>query len=292
VRALVALALVGCTGVVDEGTPWQPAEAMTGELAPELGPPPADRAAPATLRVATWNVHFGKDVDTLAANIRASQVLSRADAILIQEIEAYPEEDGTRTRRLAEQLGMTWFYAPARVEWNGSHGIALLSRFPLADPLVRELPYIDQPIRPRARNAQSVELVVGDQRIRLVNLHLDVRIGPVDRVRQLSPAVRELDGPALVGGDFNSNPYSWLDSTVPLAGTEAIVGADQAVVMDDYFGQQDFAGAIPTDVATMRLPVLDIRIDNLYARDYRIVDAGVDRIDGSDHWAVWFDIAL
>ncbi len=289
--AMLMLALAACTDLENTGGPWEIADTITGDLTPELGPAPAALAAP-SLRVATWNVHFGKDTETLAANVQASPVLRSADVLLLQEIEAYPEETGSRTRQIAERLGMTWFYAPARVEWNGTHGIAILSRFPLAEPMVRQLPYIDQPIKPRARNAQSVELVIGEARVRIVNVHLDVRIGPVDRIRQLSPAVAELDGPALVGGDFNSNPYAWVESTVPLAGTQAIVGADQAMVLDDYFSQQELTGAIPTTVGTMRIPVIDIRIDNLYARDYAITDAGVDHIDGSDHWAVWFDVAL
>lgn len=291
-RAVLALALAACTDLGDRGGPWEPAPDITGELAPELGPEPTAAPVPSTLRVATWNVHFGKDIATLSANLQASPVLSTADVILIQEIESYPEEPGSRAERLAEALGMTWFYAPARVEWNGTHGIAMLSRFPLANPLVRQLPYIEQPIKSRMRNAQSAEVVLGDARVRIVNVHLDVRIGPVDRIRQLHPAVAELDGPALLGGDFNSNPYAWVESTVPLAGTQAIVGADQAVVLDDYFTEQDFGGAIPASVGTMRLPVFEIRIDNLYARDHEIVDSGVEHVDGSDHWAVWFDVAI
>lgn len=291
-KALVLALLAACTSFENEGGPWQPAAEITGELAPDLGPAPADRAVPETLRVATWNVHFGKATETLAANIAASPVLSTADVILMQELEAYPEELETRAAKIAGQLGMTWFYAPARVEWNGTHGIAILSRFPIETPLIKRLPYIDQAWNSRERNAQSVEIVLGEARVRIVNIHLDLRIGPVDRIHQLSPAVVDLDGPALLGGDFNSNPYAWLETSVPLAGTEAVVGADQSVILDDYFTQQDFVGAIPTTMGTMRIPVFDVRIDNLYARDHEITGAGVDHIDGSDHWAVWFDIAL
>jgi len=286
------LVLAACTSVVDQGGPWEPADQITGELLADLGPAPPALAVPSTLRVATWNVHFGDDVADLAANLQASPILATADVILVQEIEAYPEEDGPRAHRLAEALGMTWFYAPARVEHDGTHGIAVLSRWPLESPMIRRLPYIEQPLRARERNAQSIGLVVGDARIQIINIHLDLRIGVVDRIRQLSPAVVNVDGPALFGGDFNSNPYVWVEAAIPLAGTEAVVGADQATILDDYFAQQDFTGAVPTSMATMRLPVLDIRIDNLYARDYEITASGVDRIDGSDHWAVWFDVAL
>jgi endonuclease/exonuclease/phosphatase family metal-dependent hydrolase len=291
-KAALLLLLAACTEMENTGGPWEPASEITGELTPDLGPAPAPAPSPSTLRVATWNVHFGKDTETLAANIAASPVLSTADVILVQEIEAYPEEGITRAAKLAEQLGMTWFYAPARVEWNGTHGIAILSRFPLEQPLIKKLPYIDQAWNSRERNAESVEVVVGDSRVHIVNVHLDLRIGVVDRIRQLSPAVADLDGPALLGGDFNSNPYVWVDSAVPLASTEAIVGADQAAILDDYFSQQAFTGAVPTSMGTMRIPVVDIRIDNLYARDYQILGSGVDHIDGSDHWAVWFDVKL
>lgn len=290
--ALIGLALGACTSFEDDGTPWRPASEITGELAPDVGPAPALAGdTPRVLRVATWNVHYGQDTAGLAGNLAASPVLSAADVLLLQEIEAYPDEAGSRARRIAEQLGMTWFYAPARVEGRGTHGIAILSRFPLEQPMIRALPYIDQPYNARHRNAQSVEVVAGDARFRIVNVHLDLRIGIVDRIRQLSPAVVELAGPALLGGDFNSNPYAWIDSAVPLAGSEAIVGADQATVLDDYFADQGMAGAVPPTAGTARIPLLDIRIDNLYARDHAIVDAGVEHVDGSDHWAVWFDVA-
>jgi hypothetical protein len=41
----------------------------------------------------------------------------------------------------------------------------------------------------------------------------------------------------------------------------------------------------------MRIPVFGMRLDNLDARGYTIVASGVDHVDGSDHWPVWFDLA-
>jgi endonuclease/exonuclease/phosphatase family metal-dependent hydrolase len=288
---LLVTSLAACVEQTDDGSVWQPMSEMTGALVPELGPIPTARAAPGcTVRIATWNVHFGGDPDNLADEIDLSTEISRADVLMIQEVEAYPGEGLTRTQRLADRLGMTWAYAPARVEGSGTHGIATLSRYPLEDIAVRRLPHYDQILNPRDRNALATTVVVGADRLQVVNLHLDVRMGAIDRIRQLHPAVNEIDERVVVGGDFNSNPWAWSNGIVPLAHTEAIVGQDQAKVLDDYLLGKDFASAISDDTGTMRIPAYSIRIDNLYPRGIPISAAGVEHVDGSDHWPVWMDV--
>ncbi|MEO8704635.1 MAG: endonuclease/exonuclease/phosphatase family protein [Kofleriaceae bacterium] len=291
-RLVLAATLTGCVALAEDTGTWEPVETITGPLTPELGPPPPARELGSTLRVATWNVHLGADPDGLAANLRASVELARADVILVQEIEAHPGEPATRSRRLAEALGMTWIYAPARTEGDGTHGIAILSTLPLEAGAVRQLPYFEQPIHARERNALEVDLVAGGRRIRIVDVHLDVRIGPADRILQLHPAVIDQPDPVLLGGDFNTNPWAWIESTVPLTGTEAIVGQDQAAIVDDYLFENAWVGAVPADTATLRVPVFDIRLDNLYSRGLPLLAAGVEHVEGSDHWPVWFDVAL
>lgn len=286
----VALALVaGCAGVSDDGGPWQDAASITGELAPEIGPPPAPRDAPCTIRVASWNVHFAPDPDDLAAQIASSE-LATADIVMTQEIRAYPDEPATRAHRLADALGMTWVYAPARTVDTGTHGLALMSRFPLEAPVVRRLPYIDQPLNPEQRIALAADVVLGDQRLHVVVVHLDVRIDPADRIRQLHPAVNDIPDAALLGGDFNTAPWSFADDLVPLTSTDAALDEQQARIVDDYLGDNRFAGAISPGTATMRIPVFSMRLDNLYARDFAIAGSGAPHVDGSDHWPVWFDV--
>ncbi|HEY5936126.1 MAG TPA: endonuclease/exonuclease/phosphatase family protein [Kofleriaceae bacterium] len=290
----LALALVaGCVSM-DDGGDWESVDTITGELAPEIGPAPTDRTQLGdTLRVVTWNVHYGEDAVAIAAAMRASQHVAAADVVLVQEIEAYPGEPGTRAQRLAEALGMTWVYAPARKDDGHTHGIAMLARHPLENVAIRELPYVEQAVRSRNRIAMAADIRFGDRLVRIVNVHLDVRIGPGDRVRQLHGAVNDVgEGPIIVGGDFNTNPWAWVESAVPLLATEAIVGQEQAAVVDDYLYGLGFSGAIPVETPTMRLPAFQMRTDDLYARDLRIVASGIDYVDGSDHWPVWFDVAL
>jgi hypothetical protein len=134
VKRLVVVAAVasfgGCVEVSDMGGPWMPLVETTDSLSAEIGPAPAPRDPPTdTLRVVTWNVHRGPDIDELVAEIAKSTEVARADVVLVQEIEAHPSEAGTRASRLAAALDMTWVYAPARNEDSGTHGIAILSRY-------------------------------------------------------------------------------------------------------------------------------------------------------------------
>jgi endonuclease/exonuclease/phosphatase family metal-dependent hydrolase len=290
--AAIALALTGCVDTVNAGGPWLDASTITGTLAPEVGPPPPPPAAPAgcRLRIATWNVHFAPDPDALAASFLANPELARADVLVVQEIRAFPDEPATRASRLASALAMTWVYAPARTVDGGTHGLAIFSRFPLASAVVRQLPYIDQPINPEQRIALAAQLDLGDEWLPLVDVHLDVRLNAVDRIRQLDPAVNSLGDRLLVGGDLNTTPWEFVDAVVPLTGTVAVTGVDQAAIVDRFMSDLGFAGAIDPDVETFPVPALSIRLDNIYTRGPAPGDSRVEQVTGSDHWPVWFDV--
>jgi endonuclease/exonuclease/phosphatase family metal-dependent hydrolase len=294
-RAVVALALAGCYGVADPTGTWEPIASVEGTLAAELGPPPAPRAAPARgLRIATWNVHLAHDPDALAHAIASSPELAAADVLLLQEVEAYPGEPGTRAGRIAGALGMTWIYAPARRESSGTHGIAILSRYPLANPRVMRLPHADAAFNERDRAALAADVVLGDRTFPVLCVHLDVRINAIDRIRQLHPAVIDLPDEVAVGGDFNTNPWAWIGSAIPLTGSQAILDQDQATVLDDYLGGLGFASPIPPDRQTFHLPVpIGGRLDTVYIRGPAITAAGVaTSVGGSDHWPVWVALEL
>ena len=285
---LGALALGGgCVAVDDNVGPWQPVATIGGLLAPELGPTPPTRARPATLRVVSWNLHFGQDAEGLAAAIAGSPELARADVLLTQEIEWHPGEGGSRASRMAGALGMTWVYAPARIADTGTHGIAIMSRFPIVAAEVRDLPHFSMPNGESSRIALAATLDLGDRQVRVVDVHLDVRLGAADRIRQLDPAVDA--STLLLGGDFNAVPWSWLAGAVPLVGSEAIVGQETPKLLDDYMGGIGFASAV--DPGTDTLTKLPVRCDDLYATA-PIAGGGVLHVSGSDHWPIWMDVSL
>ena len=294
-KTLALIALVGCAGVGDIDGTWEPAENIQGIMACELGPPPAARAAPpnGVLRVATWNVFRGSDPEMLAREYFESPELSRADVLLVQEFDVYDDERPTRPRRMAEALGMTWVFAPARREAY-THGIAMMSRYPIINPRVMKLPLGTASWHENPRNALAAEIDLGGTQITLVDIHLDVRINAVDRVRQMHPAVTQVPEAVAVGGDFNTNPWAWVEATVPLTSTEAIIGQDQATVIDDYMSALGYTSPIGPHETTFNRALLDnIRLDTVFVRGYTVLDQGIATdVAGSDHWPVWVDLQM
>ena len=261
-------------------------------LQPEVGhllPPPP--AVPQTLRVASFNVHYGDDVPALLASLRSNQALSRADVLLLQEIEGHKSEGSSRTRRLAEALQMNYVYAPARRTQNGgTHGLAVLSRFPLADVEVLPLPRYDLGRRTRRRIALGVTVDVGGQPLRIYNLHLDTRINVQDRLAQLRPVVeaaqRQPVEEVIIGGDFNTNPFRWLFHRFP------IFRSDQAGGLDAFMQESGFSTPLAESGSTVNKALVWARIDGLYARGLTAQESGVEReVESSDHFPVWMDVA-
>lgn len=295
-KSLFALLLLtGCFGLENLEADWQPAELIEGILAPEFGAPPAAFAPPVNgvLRVASWNTERAPDPDLLAREYFESPVLSKADVLMIQEVETHNDEPSSRASRLAAALGMTYVFAPARRE-GYTHGIMLASRYPITNARVMRLPLGNAAFNTNPRNALAAELIIGDKVVTFVDIHLDVRIGPVDRIRQIHPVVTQVPDNVAIGGDYNTNPWAWVSTTVPLTSTEAIIGQDQARVLDDYMMEQGFEVPISPDEVTFNRPFLDhMRLDEVYVRGYRVLASGVAKdVEGSDHWPVWVDLQI
>lgn len=288
-RALLAVVIAGCTEVADPGTPWLDIATVPGS---ELGPAPGLRAsAGCTLRIASWNLHFAPDPGDLLAQLRASQELASADVILFQETTRWPGDVESRTAQLAAGLAMTWAHVPVHALPDGIvQGNGIVSRYPLERVAVKQLPLIDEPTFDQERAALAADVVVGEHRVRVVSLHLDVRLQITDRIRQLDPAVTDMDARAVVGGDFNSAPWEWVDALVPLTSSEAVIGMKQAAILDDYMASRGYTSTIAHDVNTFTFPGFGMRLDDLYPRGLPIVASGIEHVGGSDHWPIYVDI--
>lgn len=293
--AVVALAAAGCIALGPSGT-WVPIADVTGALAPATGTASVAQqaqgsSAPTTLRVVTYNIRDGGvDPATIAAALMANSNLATADVVLLQEAEAFPVEGTPRVERLAAALGMSWIYAPARPELAGTLGDAILSRYPLDNFAVMALPLASLK---RQRIAVAADLHVGARTLRVVTTQLDTSLNITNRVRQLHPVVIDLPAVAIVGGDFNTNPYAWQDGVVPLVGTAAIADTDQAPLLDDYMAQQGFANPTAALGITEIKYGIESRLDAVYARGVTVLGGGVERSIGlSDHFPVWIAIAI
>jgi endonuclease/exonuclease/phosphatase family metal-dependent hydrolase len=292
-------AALACQEPLGPTADWVDAETIPGVLRPEIVTTPiasADetgRAAVPALRVVTYNVLHGGDVDGLARIFLDDPDLSRAGLLLLQEEESYPEEPGSRTARLAEALGMAYVYAPGRERETGTHGISILSAFPIENARVMQLPEFEAGFAHHRRIALAADIRIGGMVLHVINVHLDTVLNITDRILQLRPAVIDAPEVVLVGGDFNTNPYVWVDGTIPVLPADSAASTDQAPILDDYMRAIDF------DTPTADLGVTEsnfygtVRLDSIFTRGLDVVPGQVERqYDLSDHWPVWVDVML
>jgi endonuclease/exonuclease/phosphatase family metal-dependent hydrolase len=292
--AVAALGLVACGPDIGEAQPWVDIAEMQGVLAPEwLAPAPLALAdMREKLRVVTYNVGKGEDVEGLARSFEDDAELARAQVILVQEIEHHPGEGGSRAARLAARLGMGYVYAPERVEGDGTHGTAILSVFPLENVQVMQLPHVDLPWASAQRIAVGADVMVGSEQFRVITVHLDTRLNIQQRILQLRPAIIDAPERTIVGGDMNTNTYVWADGSIPQLPVESVVGSDhQALALDDYMRCLGFGTPTANSGSTQHTALLDSRLDSIFVRALASRPGTVEReIDLSDHWPLWVDV--
>ncbi len=293
--ALLAALCAGCLGTPEDAE-WVSWDSIEGALRPEVASsPPVEPPTPGNaIRIATYNVHLGRDVEALAAAFTDVPELAAADLLFVQEIEDHPAEGGSRASRLAEALGMAFAYAPARtVGDDATHGLAILSRYPLERIEVMALPDFEFPIRDRRRIALAADVVFpSGQRLRAIDVHLDTRLNITQRVQQLYPATELGSEPIALGGDFNTNPYVWVDGTVPLAPINTVSDLDQARLLDDFMIELGYAAPTADSGPTHRAGPIELRLDSIYVRDLQPRAFGVARgVDLSDHKPLWLELS-
>lgn len=284
--ALLAVAASACTSAVSPDQPWVPIGDITaGPLVPDVAPPPM-MAVPhdGPVRIVTYNVQYAPDVAAIAAAIQDDPDLARADVIMMQEIEAYPDEPGTRAAQIAERLQLGYVYVPARQKDTGTHGLAILSRLPLTNVERMDLPETSQELR--LRIAVRADLDLGGSILPIVNVHLDTMLNATERIAQLHPAV--IDAPALsvVAGDFNMSRIEWI-AHVPILAPSS---SDQAPIVDSYMRALDFETPTADCGSTEHMYGFEQRLDAIYTRGLPATFGAVPRVGPSDHWPMWIDV--
>jgi endonuclease/exonuclease/phosphatase family metal-dependent hydrolase len=261
---------------------WRPIAAAS--LRSEAGNARAATIGADHIRVVTYNVHYGEHPDRLAAAILGNAKLREADVWLVQEMQSHPREPVSRCRRLAERLGMSFVYAPARRYGDGTHGLAVLSRFPILRAEQMPVPFFDLHFQSERRIALHVTLDVAGRPLELINLHLDTRINRRDRVRQMEAVVEHSARRVVIGGDLNTNNVHWLFRAIPIARS----AHDRA--LDDFMHARGFAAPTASSGSTTHM-IVHLRLDSLYARDLTVLATGVERsVKASDHYPVWIDL--
>jgi endonuclease/exonuclease/phosphatase family metal-dependent hydrolase len=165
--------------------------------------PAANLEAPASFTVMTFNMHHGEGMDGKVDIIRIAELLGheKADIIALQEVDRYRLRSGfvDQARQLAEMLGMHMVYSPSLTYKVGQYGIAILSRYPIADSSWAHLPGSLE-----SRSLLMTTVLIGSEPVHIATTHLG--LSGEDRQLQLtriSELLADKKGPLVALGDFN-----------------------------------------------------------------------------------------
>jgi endonuclease/exonuclease/phosphatase family metal-dependent hydrolase len=241
--------------------------------------------APGRWRVVAYNIH-GVDGDRLAHAISGAPALGGADVLLLSEVHAHgPCSDACAA---GARLGMASAYVPGHVQDRGTEGVAILSRWPLSDVEVIELPYHHVVVNSARRVAVAATALTVDGPVRVFAVHLDNRISPSARVRQLAPVLeraRRWPGPVVIGGDFNTSPFSWLAALVPFPTGRQDDAVERAV--------REAGLTTPVTASGPTSQWLSMRLDAIYTRGVAVHAFGVSHdVRISDHLPLWADVEV
>jgi endonuclease/exonuclease/phosphatase family metal-dependent hydrolase len=211
-----------------------------------------------------------------------------ADVLFLQEVGGEDEDGASFAAALSQRLGYGSAYAPARPygETGNAQGLAIVSRYPLADAGVRLLPYNQLRFRSRCRIAVAATVLTPAGPVRVVNVHLDTRINKARRLAQVDAAIAAVngfDGPRVVGGDFNTNDFTWIDATWPIPFAQK-----QAKAVQEHMSAGGFVTPFAETRGTYPILWIALKLDWLFlSPDLETGDAGVDDVPLTDHRGIW-----
>ncbi len=261
------------------------------ELKDRLIIPKQKAVPPQGVRLVSFNVHYAKKPAKVAAAIQENYNLSHADVILLQEVEYHLREGQGRADQIAEILGLECVYVPARIEGSkATHGLAVLTRFPVLEVEVIQLPFFKLGFRSRRRIALRVVLQTPYGQLQVYNIHLDTTINIKHRLEQLMAVIEDFKAqeilPTVIAGDLNTIQASFLIRKVP------IFFADQRKKVTHFFSQHSFVTRKIRGY-TMKQGLVRFSLDGIYANGPTILNSGVERtVTVSDHAPIWVDLDL
>ncbi|HEX6190205.1 MAG TPA: endonuclease/exonuclease/phosphatase family protein, partial [Pyrinomonadaceae bacterium] len=160
---------------------------------------------------------------------------------------------------------------------EGDMGVALLSRMPITDVELIDLPWHECPWHPRVAVAATIHW--RGEKVRLFNAHIDPH-GPLDNQHQQTEAVleraQEHEGPTVVLGDFNT------------------LSKEKAVQIRKLMESHGYMTPFPTDIPTWRgAGVVRFHADWIFGKGVTFKRWGVAKpLNVSDHWPIWAEVEL
>jgi len=183
-------------------------------------------------RFVAWNIERGIQLDGQIAEFREHPYLRTADVLLLTEADVGMARSGNRDvpQALARELGMHYAFAPCYLNLAkgsgadhevtgenelGLHGNALLSRYPIhrVRSVVLENGIDKMSGREKRLGCQvavGAEIEFPNLTLTAITVHLDANSTQDHRRDQMRTVLDVLpgQGPAVVGGDWNTSTYN------------------------------------------------------------------------------------
>lgn len=225
-----------------------------------------------SLKVVTWNLSFGENIDQAIDALKNSDDLKNADIVLLQEMS----EVGVDA--IAREIGYNYIYYPATVHTRHGEnfGNAILSKYPIADHKKIILPNL----RSQARIAVQAKILVEDTEVDVTNVHLEtIWMIPLVAKNQAETLAEVLEisdkNLTIIGGDFNTWigwSISYLEKLLDRIGLSRVSSGSGNTF--------SFAG-------------IGLTLDHLWASEIRNYKSGVwKETKASDHYPLWVELDL
>ncbi|MEZ6087451.1 MAG: endonuclease/exonuclease/phosphatase family protein [Pirellulaceae bacterium] len=230
-----------------------------------------------TLRVLTYNIHYGQGNDGAYDLERLARVIVEAkpDLVALQEVDVMVERSGRvhQAQQLGKLTGLSVRYGPTQHYQGGLYGNAVLSRFPIDDVHIQPLPYTDATADLQTYPRGAISVVVqtpSGKPLRFISTHFQHNLAE-DRTKQ-ADAINEYFAedklPTVLAGDINAVPDSEPLRILQSRWTNAIDAARSPTA--------------PSHQPTSRIDYVFYRGDGLKLIESRVIDEPM----ASDHCPV------
>ncbi|NTH49300.1 EEP domain-containing protein [Agrobacterium rhizogenes] len=236
-----------------------------------------------SIRVLTYNVHscVGTDRKLDPGRIAAVIAEARADIVALQEIDVRRRRTGgvDQASVIASLLKMEAHFNPAMTIAEEQYGDALITDLPTRAIKGGPLPSLGE-----QRGALSVEIMVGNRKLHVINTHLGLR--GRDRIQQMTTLL----GPSWLqsGKDPTSTILCGDFNAVPASATYRLIARTlkDAQLSDGRLAKPTFPSRYPM-----------VRLDHIFvSRDLTVINAAVPRNRltslASDHLPLIAEIKL
>jgi endonuclease/exonuclease/phosphatase family metal-dependent hydrolase len=246
-------------------------------------------AAPETIKIVSYNIRWrgGEDLRQLIALFRSDPEIGGATIIGLQEVDRNRKRTGNvnTVRLMAEELGMHYAWAAppppekSKKPQEEETGVAILSRYPLAD--VRRFVLPNEGPGGRRRAALGATVQLGATPVRVYSIHAETRTSNERRLQQFQTIL-----------DDAQTHHTKIQRIVVLGDFNTITGKDVDAT-SKLFTAARFETPFSNDEETWRTFIIKLKLDWLWLRNLRPVKHGIDRdISLSDHWPLWITVTI